>query len=89
MYVLQHCLADASAWAGTTAQLGHSTSCYGLERWGRSRWWREGSAATGSWSSSSSSSSIVTSAGQHAKYAHEPVTHFVIPIPYMGGDMSN
>ena len=32
MYVLQHCLADASAWAGTTAQLGHSTSCYGLER---------------------------------------------------------
>ena len=63
------------------AKLGRSMGCYSLEpradkailgtlRWVSPGWWREGGAATCSWSSLSSS--IATSAGQHGGYAHEP-----------------
>ena len=42
----------------------------GTLRWVSPGWWREGGAATCSWSSLSSSTA--TSAGQHGGYAHEP-----------------
>jgi len=62
---------------GAVGRQGHGRASW----WVGPGWWREGGAATWSWSSSSSSTA--TSAGQHAGYAHEPASQFVIPIIYV------
>jgi len=62
---------------GAAGRPGHG----GASRWVSPGWWREGGVATWSWSSSNWS--IAKSASQHAGYAHEPATLFVIPITYV------
>jgi len=62
---------------GAVGRQGHGRASW----WVGPGWWWEGGAATWSWLSSSSSTA--TSAGQHAGYAHEPASQFVIPIIYV------